>query len=177
MSNVNIEQNHDPKRPNVHELSEKELEDLPVDEKHKLVAIPGEEGAAWENVITREGNTIGASLSMPVLKMIAPNFHAMLEAIGPTTKSHLAFGGFKFSHNLKYNKCFRNTYNKNATPWAKKSYSATPPPEDFVGNVFFGSPDEVNDFLLRDENKGKWKRFGDWKASGSEITVGLYKSN
>jgi hypothetical protein len=176
VSNVNLEQNHDKKKYDVHELSEKELDDLPIDEKHKLVAIPGEEGAAWENVITREGDTIGSSLSMPVLKMIAPNFYDMLEAIKPTTKSHLAFGGFKFSYNPKHNKCFRNTYNKNATPWAKKTYSA-PPPEDFIGGVFFGNPGETNDFLLKDENKGKWKRFGDWKSTGSEIIVGLYKSN
>jgi hypothetical protein len=161
---------------NVHLLSDDEQKKIPLDEKQELVSQPGEPGSIWETVMI-DGKNIGSSASVPSVEKNIPYFAAMLKSIDPTVHSHLAFGDFKYAVNHKYNKVFRNAYNKAAQPWTKKPGGGTAYHE-FVQSVFVGTPDEVNDFLDKDENRKKWKIMGDWKIDSDRyISIGLYKPN
>ena len=177
MSQLNsVPQEHRPgnetKLYNIHTLSDEELKKIPEKEKQELVLQPGEVGSIWEAVFI-EGKPIGSSASVPSVEKNIPTFAAMLKAIDPTVHSHLGFGDFKYALNHKYNKVLRTNYNKSSQPWVKKPSS---PFHEFVQSVFVGTPDEVNDFLEKDENKKKWKIMGDWKMDDNRyITIGLYK--
>jgi hypothetical protein len=181
MSNVNNlaqvqpeYQKQEQKKPEPHILSEDEIKKIPDSEKKELMLMPGEPLCIWTDVITKDGQKIGWSTSITTLERITPVFFSMLKAIEPTGKTHLVFGEMKFGL-TKYNSCFRGHYKPGSQPW-KPSASAAKP--KYLDKVVFGSPDELNDFLDKDENKNQWELLGDWKIDADRnITIGMFKQS
>lgn len=180
MSNVNNlaqtrPEYHTSEKPHFdpHTLSEEEIKKLPDSEKKELVMMPGEPLCIWEDAI-KDGQKIGWNTQLSTLERITPLFYSMLKALEPTGKSHLVFGDLRFGI-TKYNKCFRAHYKPGASSWKPMSASAKP---KYISKMFFGSPDELNDFLDRDENKNQWELLGDWKIDADRnVTVGLFKQS
>jgi hypothetical protein len=161
-----------------HELNPKEEQELPKEEKEELVTMPIEANSIWQEVIGKNGKPYYKT-PVIILKRMTPAFHQMLEAIEPTEFSHIAFGNFCYC--LSKDNVIRTNYFKKtalgSTSTSRPAY--TPAKPKFIGNVFFGTQDEINDFLNQDENKGKWEAFGDgWKVTADgKVIVGLYKQS
>jgi hypothetical protein len=179
MSNVNnlaqtFPEYHQPEKKafDPHVLSEDEIKKIPDSEKKELVMMPGEPLCIWEDAL-KDGQKIGWNTHITTLERVTPLFFSMLKALEPTGKSHLVFGEFRFGI-TKYNKVFRAMYKAGSQGW-KPSAAAKP---KYVSKLLFGSPDELNDFLDKDENKNQWEMFGDWKIDADRhVTVGLYKQS
>jgi hypothetical protein len=162
-----------------HELNTKEEQELPKEEKEELVSMPIEENSIWQEIIGKNGKPYYKTPAI-ILKRMAPAFYQMLEAIEPTEFSHIAFGNFCYS--LSKDNIIRTNYYKKPVPGtlgAANKPAWTPAKPKFVGNVFFGTQDEVNDFLNQKENKGKWEAYGEgWKVTpDGKVIVGLYKQS
>jgi hypothetical protein len=159
-----------------HELNTKEEQELPKEEKEELVSMPIEENSIWQEIIGKNGKPYYKTPAI-ILKRMAPAFYQMLEAIEPTETSHIAFGNFCYA--LSKDNVIRTNYYKKPLPGVVNKPAWTPAKPKFVGNVFFGTQDEVNDFLNQSENKGKWEAFGDgWKVTpDGKVIVGLFKQS
>lgn len=161
---------------NPHILAQKEISELPEEEKTELVSMPVEPNSVWSEHTSAKGQAY-YNTPVIVIKKVAPVFYQMLEAIVPTEKSHLVFGDFCFS--LGTEKVTRSKYYAKSGfksgAGANKSSSYAP---KFVSKVLVARQDEVNDFLGLEENKNKWQIFGDWKIDEhGNVIIGLVQYN
>lgn len=156
-----------------HILSEKEINELPAEEKTELVSMPVEPNSIWSEHISAKGQAYYNTPAI-VVKRVAPTFFQMLEAIVPSEKSHLVFGDFCFSlgtERVTRSKYYAKTGGLKA-PWTSKSSAANAP--KYVSKVLIARQDEVNDFLSQEENKNQWQVYGDWKIdSNGNVIIGL----
>lgn len=104
------------------------------------------------------------------LEKITPTFLQMLRATEQSEDvTHLTFGGFNFK--LDKGQVIRTQANTRKK--SSSSFFKGPNPR-FIEDFFFGTPEEVKEFLQRD--KGNWEEYGQpHYGDGDQIKIGIVK--
>lgn len=175
LDSVSQYSNSDGPKWNPHVLNQKEEEKIPTSEKEVLMTMPVEQDSIWSEGTNQKGGTYWYTIPL-MLQKYTPMFHNMLRDIANSGVTHLVLGGFRFQ--LGKDKVIRGKYEakQQFKPGGGAPSKYTPKP---LAGVMIGPFDEVNEYVQRPENVGKWNLFGDWKFNPQTgvATVGIVKNS
>lgn len=160
----------------VHELTQKEMDEIPEPQKKVLMAMPGEPDSIWTEVVFENGNKISSTTTDSIIRE-APAILSMFINLQKTEYTHIAFGDFKFKYNSNNSKISRTPYTKKSsgattakfTPWVRQ-----PPKPKYVSDIYVDTVEGAREFLAKQENKKKWEMLRDpVVADDGKVTVFL----